>query len=236
MHAAFAAMNLEDWSGLTDLCDPVSLRAFKNEIIDQATATFRVLTVSVDDMIQAESDFPGEEAEHSGSKYAGLIDPVEILKKEILAVTSVEELRELDPARVFARWLQARSLRRRLLEKDEGESWEVSVDQMQFKLTHEYDYVVLGSVPDGPDLSHVVYRGGEMKLLAELNEELNDDLKDRPEDERKLERTMWEQCYTSTASCRRQSDGSWRLIASRMLDLTATPKVVDLNRPEPEPS
>jgi len=27
--AAFQALNLEDWGGLADLCDPVSLRAFK---------------------------------------------------------------------------------------------------------------------------------------------------------------------------------------------------------------
>lgn len=98
-------------------------------MIDQTTATFRVLEVSVDDMIRAESDLPGEPTEHRGSKYAGLIDPVEILKKEILSVTSVEELRELDPARVFVRWLQARSSHRRPWEKGEGESWEASVDQ-----------------------------------------------------------------------------------------------------------
>jgi hypothetical protein len=32
--AAFEALNLEDWARLADLCDPVSLRAFKREMLE----------------------------------------------------------------------------------------------------------------------------------------------------------------------------------------------------------
>ena len=73
----------------------MSLRLFKQEILDQATTTFQRFGQSADDILANlydDDDFD-----------LGFIDPGECLSRELFNVTTLEQLQEIDPGRVFAR-------------------------------------------------------------------------------------------------------------------------------------
>ena len=222
VNAVFAALNVGDWAVFTDLCDPVSLRAFKREIFEQATGRFSTLSFDMPDL----GEYPDEEladGESSGAfSCKGCDDPAEILKSELVNVTSLAELRRLDPGRVFSKWIQARAR-----DRDCEEFFDPATDQVckprRFAMVQPYDYTVLGFVQAGVDVAHVVYQA-DASVQIELNEEF--DVDDKPEDETELDRVLIASCYTNIAVCRRQGDGSWRLVAARNLYLMPTPKVV----------
>ena len=95
VQAAFDAINLEDWGPLAELCDPVSLRLFKEERLDQATTTFRRFSTAADDAFETDLE------EIEGDYDCGFVDTEECLSRELFNVRTLEELREMDPARVL---------------------------------------------------------------------------------------------------------------------------------------
>jgi len=214
VQAAFDAINLEDWGGLAELCDPVSLRLFKEEIVEQAATTFQKSGQAAPDILDDlydDDDFD-----------LGFIDPEECLSRELFNVTTLEQLQELDPARVFARWIQAKSRRLYRLFKPEKENWKEPDNCSPLKTAHAYTFVILGWLKDGEDLAHVMYRndrdipGGAVAKGSSIADE--DDL---------LERTLCVRSFVFTALCRNQADGSWGLIASRNLYLVPSVALID---------
>jgi hypothetical protein len=216
--AAFAALNLDDWSGFAELCDPVSLRAFKRETLGGYSEDYLLPPVDPDDLMETEPDMPRVAAEYKAAQMNEITSSAHRLKREFLTVKTVEELRELDPTRLFILWIQAHSpYRRAALEEDHEESWEKEADWEPpvddgKKATRGYRYSVLGSVEDGPDIAHVLYRNDHTpdKIFPD---EYPEWLADRPEDEQKLMEQRHHRSYPEFVSCRRQSDGTWRLIA-----------------------
>ena len=227
LDAAFAALNLDDWAGFTDLCDPVSLRAFKTETLEFHSDEGDSYHIDVDDLLDSEPDMPREVAEYQVAKMNRYADPAHKLNQEFLTVSSVEEVRRMDPAKLFVLWLQARSPYRRLeLERDDeqpwetGAAWDPPIDD-GVKETRGYRYSVIGSVPDGPDIAHVLYRTehGIEKIFVE---EYAEWLAQRPADEQELAHELRHHASPQFATCRRQSDGSWRLVAQRYLMLVSS--------------
>jgi hypothetical protein len=227
LDAAFAALNLDDWAGFTDLCDPISLRAFKTETLDFFADESDCYHVDVDDLLDSEPDMPREVAEYEAAKMNRYAEPAHKLNREFLTVKSVDEIRLMDPARLFVLWLQARSPHKRLeLERDDEQPWEAGAAwdppiAEGVKETRGYRYSVIGSVPDGPDISHVLYRTehGIEKIFAE---EYAEWLGQRPSDEQELAHQLHHHATPEFAICRRQSDGSWKLVAQRYLMLVSS--------------
>lgn len=219
VQAAFDAINLEDWGGLARLCDPVGLRLFKDEILDQSAETFRRFGKSADALLEIDLEDADDDFDF------GLVDPGEALGRELLNVTTLEQLQEMDPARVFARWIQAKSCRQRRILKPPEESWRGPADSPLSGTALVYSFAVLGWVNDGADLAHVLYRndrdipgkpivgGIEHKTDAEQEDELG--------------RILCVRSFPVTALCRRQGDNSWKLIASRDLYLVASVELID---------
>jgi hypothetical protein len=216
--AAFAALNLDDWAGFAALCDDVSLRAFKRETLEHYSVDHLFPPVDPEDLLESEPDMPLAAAEYKAAQMNEITSSAHRLKREFLTVKTVDELKELDPSRLFILWLQAHSpYRRAELEEENEEPWEIEagweppVDDGK-RATRGYRYSVIGSVEDGPDIAHVLYRNDHTpdKIFPD---EYPEWLADRPEDEQELIRQRHHHSYPLFVSCRRQPDNTWRLIA-----------------------
>ena len=219
VQAAFNAINLDDWGTLADLSDPVSLRLFKEETLDQATATFRRFGNSAQEIFEPEGDDVEDDL------YSGFIDPEECLSRELFNVRTLEQLRDMDPGRVFARWIQAKSCRHYHLLDFTREEWQEQDAFPSLKTAHMYNFVVLGWVNDGADLAHVLYRNDRDIPRASIAPE--PECKSGCDEDDELKRILCVRSFPMPALCRRQPDGSWRLIASRTLYLVPEIDLID---------
>ena len=204
---AVAALNREDWETFISLCDPVSIRRFKSDLIWQFTSKGSAEDQTIDDLLDEVPDTPRDSIESELARMSEYRDPVKRLHLEISTVSSLEELQALEPGQVLLRWLQSRMYCRdydfESLSEEERERVELLRQQ----------YVVLGSVRDGPDFAQVVCR----HVLRNPDYEDDSDDYETPQDERELDRELAVRTWINTAACRRQSDGSWRLVAQRSL-------------------
>src|SRR6476620_3289546 len=79
---------------------------------------------------------------------------------------------------------------------------------------HKPQYVVLDSVRDGSEFAHVICRHAGRSYAPD--EEDSGDYS-TPQDEAALSHALENRSLMLTALCRRQADGTWRLIAERNL-------------------
>jgi hypothetical protein len=227
LNAAFAALNFDDWAGFTALCDPVSLRAFKREIIHgyESDELLNALTVDADDLMETEPDMPREAAEYKAAQMNKIVSVEHRIKKDFVTLSTIDEIRALDPAKLFAHWLKMNSPYRRYeAEVQQGrwadeESWEVESqweqpDDGTTKETRGYRYSVIGAVMDGDEIAHVLYQSdhGLDKIFPEEYAEWMESI---PQDEQELEKLLRHRMHPEFATCRRQPDGTWRLVAQQ---------------------
>lgn len=191
--AVFSALNTEDWHTLTTLCDPLGLAIFKRH-------TLRLLSRYAEDCDTGDEfsdDFGDEE-----------VDLVDILRFELAGVESFREIEDMDAGRVFVRWLQARLFR------NEIEPWREGGEGSALRTVRSYKYSVLGSVADGDELVHVIYR--QTMDLSDWHPEIYDNAwKERSNEERGFVEAMHQRGDPSVAVCRRQCDGSWKMVPKR---------------------
>src|SRR5689334_24254792 len=109
MTAAFAALNIDDLAGFIELCDPVSLRAFKREKIESYTVDLMDYEFNADDLMESEPDLPPAVAEYQAARMNTTMDPNERLNRDFPMLDGMEELHAIDPGRLFVEWLRMRS-------------------------------------------------------------------------------------------------------------------------------
>jgi hypothetical protein len=225
VNAAFTALNCEDWAGLADLCDPVSLRAFKREVLDGFPEDEDGLWIDIDDLMEREPDMPREVAEYQLGRMNRYMDPMYRLRSQVYAVRSIAELRDMEPGRVFARWLQARSPEHFPHDDEAEQPWELPELESLGKPTRAYRYTALGSVPDSAEIAYVVYR--QSRSPHDIYPGVMDEWEQSvPADEAELARVTHFLHAPQVATCRKQADGSWRLVADSQLLLVGTLEIV----------
>lgn len=215
--AAVDAINRGDWAAAAALCDPASLTSFRRQMVETYSgATQRVL--GVDDLLRLHPDMPREVAAYQAADAARHADPARRLRHELAGVSDVDALRALDAAAVFAAWLDGRSMRTTVARMlADGEITPATAEET---LAHAHDvwhYVALGVVPDGDRIAHVVYRHD---VDAEDAENAAEDADGDAaawdaalsDDERALQRDLRGHGHPYLATCRRQPDGTWRLL------------------------
>jgi hypothetical protein len=225
--AAFAALNLDDWSGFTNLCDPVSLRVFKRETLESYADETEVYDVEADDLLESEPEMPREAAEYKAAQMNQITSKAHRLKREFLTVKGVDELCAMDASKMFVLWLQAHSPYRRMaLEAESEQPWELASDwdppvDDGKKETRGYRYSVVGSIIEGDEIAHVLYRDDHTidKIFAEEYAEI---MASRPADEQELARQLHHYSHPQFVTFRRQADGTWRLVADRFLILVSS--------------
>jgi hypothetical protein len=227
LNAAFAALNLDDWAGFAALFDPVSLRAFKSETLESYEDSAHDYHVDPEDLLDSEPEMPREAAEYQAARMNEVTSKAHQLKRDFLTVKSVEELRAMDPSRMFVLWLQACSpYRRAALEAENDPSWEVDsawdppVDGGT-KETRGYRYSVIGFIADGPQIARVLYRD-DLTIDKMFPDEYAELMSGKPDDEQELASQLHHNSHPRFATCRKQPDGSWRLVAERYLMLVSS--------------
>jgi hypothetical protein len=184
--AAAAALESEAWDEAAALCDPATLSLYKWEVLARLEA----------------------------ARFAEAADPQHVLD-EMPGISSIDQLRDMPPARVFAAWLEGQSYHR-LLERARGLPDippGVLDDAMQHRPVTRYQ--VLGCIEDGDRLAFVVFRREHAFDEPETETPFPED---RPEGLTDAEwsalQDQW-RAYVEFAPLRRQPDGSWRLFAGQ---------------------
>ena len=223
------ALAREDWMAAAAYFDPASLAAFRRRLLERFAPAEAPPPFTVEAYLRQQPDAPRAVAEYHVAQYERhAADRATHLGRELPGVDSLEALRALGPAEAFARWLEGQSPRHEFLRMAEASGVPRAAAERQ--LATKVDpgasaarFEALGSLPDGDRVAHVVYRpayrraegpgaplsAGARAMLAEAEARL---ARLNPE-EQALERDLRERRGAEVATCRRQPDGSWRLIA-----------------------
>ncbi len=206
---AFDALKARDYNTLASMCDPLSLCSFKQEMVDEYSP----------DVPAAEAEPAFAVVELNDEDYAELIeflDPVRRLQSELPGLSTIEQLVSIDPVSLFATWMYAHSAEHFLDEKqrkpwESGSDWAPHDEKEDRK--HELSYVIIGCAFDTPDIAHVLYRN-EFSALEAYPEGYGEWFASASPAFRDFMAAMHHRGVPSVITCRRQSDGSWRLVAS----------------------
>ena len=222
---AVAAIERGDWQAFIALCDPVSVRRFRNDVVWQLSDHGYSPGVTVEDFMSENPDMPRQVAEYNVAQMEQYRDPALRMELEISTVSSLDKLKSLEPHEVLVRWLQSRMPYRedefsiRKWEPARGmevtEVRRISQEEIEGDFIYRPPYEILGSVRDGPDFAHVVCRHADRRD-HEAEESDSEDYA-TPPDEAELDRAIRNRVHMLTALCRKQPDGNWLLIAERNL-------------------
>jgi hypothetical protein len=208
--AAAAAIESEAWDEAAALCDPATLSLYKREILSRIAPPKHPWTA--ERLLRASPDLPREVAEFQAMNLAKMSDPQRVLDDEVPSISSIEQLRDMPPLKVFAAWLQGQSYTSQLARAQRNSSMPAEVIVAALQRPFKTRYHILGVVDDGERLTYVVFR-------REYDSPSSDDEIEPPgypEDLSDAELSALEDqqnAYVDFAPLRRQPDGSWRLLA-----------------------
>jgi hypothetical protein len=212
--AAVAALRAEAWDAMATFVDPVSLRGFSRELLERVAPRNRPRSMTVEQYLAHDPQMPRAVAEYyveQGTKHS---QTGSILAREFPGVASAEMLAPLSPEAVFARWVAGKSMRSQFQQLVEAGqiAGDVAAHRATLPFSHAYDYIVLGSVADGEQLAHVLYRR-DVAPPDTWTGQPAEWFRGRSADEQALVRDVSGREHPWVATCRRQADQSWRLIA-----------------------
>ena len=218
-HAALAALAREDWAQLAEMCDPASLSLFRSAAIRYYLEPKPRSIVTVEQYLEHAPDMPREVAEYHVRQIQAELDRSKSLERDYPTVGSIDELRQMSAVALYASWLEGKSFRRQLQRAAKQHSLpDSAVDEALRSAGAEERATLLGVVPDGERVAHVLYRM-EVTSAPEISEG------DTAEHE--FQKDMAGRQFVHVLTCRRGTEGGWRLIADHSL-LGHGAKVVSL--------
>lgn len=215
-HAAVAAIRAEDWRAAAACCDPVSLRAFARETREGFAPTREMPPLTVEQLMRDAPDLPRAVAEYQVAQHERYGGHAARLRHDFPGVASVEALLALDDDALFAAYLAGRSFRgqlRRLVEDGRADADLVAETLAGPPPIGYLDYVPVGWLPDGERVAHVVYHHGGGTPPGQWTGAAARWFAERTPEEQALTRDITGRGHPFVATCRRQPDGSWRLLA-----------------------
>jgi hypothetical protein len=211
---AAEALQQEHWGDVARLCDPASLERFRNEQVRMLAPARPLPALTVEQLMRHDPQMPREAAEYQVASARRHTDAATRLEREFPGIEGLEQLRAMEPAELFAVWLQGQS---------PGHQARMAIRDSRVPETHWQEIlatadrtreslVALGVVPDGDRVAHVVYR---REFHASPDETDPDDvwIEELSPAEQELARDMAGRDFPQVATCRRQPDGDWRLLA-----------------------
>jgi hypothetical protein len=229
--SAFMALKSKDYRALARLCDPISLRSFKAEIVEEFCGE-----CYDDGAEETDSVIPTLElTDEQYVEWGQYLDPLRRLKVEFPDVSTIEELSAMEPVDVFASWLEGQSYDRFLENHSSREPWEGDdsswrPDSLQRRRDSGADYHIIGCVYDAPDIAHVLYRS--RLSAAEVSDAYYDWLANAPSPHREFMTAMHHRGEPIMVTCRRQPDQSWLLVAKRHFMLFGSLEIIELHSDE----
>ena len=213
--AVLVALNAENWGGAAALCDPISLRVFRREMLDQFSPNQRMQAVTVEDMMRSQPELPRSVAEYYVQQQNERTDDTVRLRSQFPTVTNVNALRELEPAQLFAEFLYGRSPRRQiqaLAAKGQVPQKAIDSGALEALGANHYQFETIGSLTDGDRIAHVFYR---MKPPSPSDSpDMKRWLDAMPAEEQELTRDTMGREHLQSLTVRRQPDDAWLALAS----------------------
>jgi hypothetical protein len=208
-HAAVQGIEQERWRDVAELCDPVSLRAFKQSFLSQFD-TAGLITWTIEELLRFSPGMPRAVAEYQLAQIERQTDPAVRFSRDFPLLKDIAELRDLDPADVFARWLEGKSPRGQILAAvRDGSISEAVAAAHGSDLGRLPPYEAIGAIKDGDDVAYVIWRFGKLET-GEVPEEAMEELSAEEQEFANIDEP-----HPSIALCRRQPDASWKLIAEQ---------------------
>lgn len=169
--------------------------------------------LTVEEYLRHSPEMPRAVAEYHVAQHRLMADPLWRMQQELPGVEGVEQLKQLGPEEVFARWLDGRTPRRQIERMiAEGRIGAASAELTLEQVAPALHYEPIGVLADGDRVAHVLYRPLEQDP-DDAGTEAAEWMARMPPDERELTRDLAGRQHPMVATCRRQPDGSWRLIA-----------------------
>jgi hypothetical protein len=211
---AVEALEREDWVALARCCDPVSLARFRRDQLQMLEPTRPVNEVTVEQLLRHDPEMPREVAEYQVANIRRHRESWSRLEQEFPGVSSLDAMRSMDPAEVFATWLRGRSPahQARIALRDRQTPAGFHEDILA-ATGFAAPIVTLGVVHDGERVAHVLFRREYPMPHVSEDEEHDACMAALSHEERELARELAGREFPHVATCRRQPDGEWRLIA-----------------------
>jgi hypothetical protein len=212
VRAAIEIVNRSDWYAAAELCDPVSLSAFRRQMLQQFEPTAPRFEITVEQHLRHSPEMPRAVAEFYVEQHRARMDPATRLRYELPGIPDVDALRLMSAEEIFAAWLDGRSPRRQIERLvSEGQISPASATRSHELASMVHPYVAIGIVQDGDDVAHVLYRYDVDAVHSSADAE--EWLAKLPKDEQTLALELSGRLHPQVTTCRRQQDGTWRLLA-----------------------
>jgi len=230
-------VNRADWHAVAALCDPASLIAFRRQQLERIVPTTASPALTVETFLRHQPDMPRAVAEYQVEQYrrnsAAL---TQRLLESMPGVASANDLRALSPAAAFAAWLEGRSPRRQIERLAADGHILAATAALLGDMSDLHHHVPLGVVFDGARVAHVAYHV-EGDAEDDPTDEAAEWLARLTVEERDLARDLSGRERPQMETCRRQPDGTWRLLArDDFLSLGSIGYSVDSVAPEDAPA
>jgi hypothetical protein len=209
--AAVDALSNGEWLRAASYCDQDSLIAFKADAQRRydPNESYQARMVTAEEYLRSNPAMPREVAEYFVAQRGSRPSLSAQLRGEFPGFATYQQLAGAPGQEVFAAWLRGRSLRHEI-EKviGRGVIQPEHIDAALADAGSEYRYRLIGWLPEGDRLAHILFREDEVEtsqigdpyvdIQAEGQYRFDLDIVSAP----------------LIATCRSQADGTWRLMAS----------------------
>ena len=213
--AVVDAIDREDWQAVASACDPVSLARFKRNILERLEPGEPLRPFTVEGYMRGQPEMPRAVAEYQVARHNQAMDPARFLQEEMPTVSGIQEIHDSSDADVFAAWLEGKSrthqIRRMMLHGSISQEEAALLDASAFPSMR---HILIGAVPDGEKLTHVLYRTEIESPTPATEEDPRQRQAKLDPDERALLQDLAGRELPQVATCRIQPDGGWRMIAA----------------------
>ncbi|HEY0997222.1 MAG TPA: hypothetical protein VGD77_14600 [Gemmatimonadaceae bacterium] len=222
VEAAIDAFRREAWDEVPPLCHPASLGAFKAQQVRQYDPRRKQPAFTVEQLLRFDPDMPRAVAEYNVAQRDRFLREWQDPARALEGITSVEAVRAASPAALFAAWLRAHAPSRELdrAQRERGLSGD-AVAQAMAAARDQFRFVVLGAVPDGLHVAHVLYRDAPAQDDGDAPDEARAShdawRAQQTDDEREVTRLVAGAYGPRLVMCLRRPDGAWALHAEQHL-------------------
>jgi len=211
------AISNSEWRLVAELCDPISLQVLQRQLLKQFDPSAPARKMTVEDLRRHQLDIPLAVAEYQVAQHeAHRAQRNARIDEEVAGVQSLAELAALSPVELFAKWLEAHTMERKVEQllghrPDVARSIWASVDSLPRERVEPIGVVLEG------DWAYVLFHHS----LRHAEADAESASLDRwlagyaPEERDWLRDNQWRSTTIRIAHFRRQAGGSWRMIADQ---------------------
>lgn len=178
-------------------------------------------------MLRFAPDMPREVAEYSIAQRDRMLQAMQDPSRDLEGIASVDAVRATEPAALYAAWIRAHAPAREVERATREHALPPeAIAHAREQAAGQFRFIVIGAVPDGLNVAHVLYRDGS-RTVDEGADDDDDAGAGDPEiaafralqtdDEREVSALIGEAFLPRLVMCLKLPGGGWRLHAEQHL-------------------